>query len=368
MLFRPSSAVLTWPPGPLTPARLNQCLLLAVLLHLLLIALLGNTPGGTARLGEGVWGAVNVALRVTLSGPRAEVGAGEPRLPEPTVGAVGKAPQQRYGGALRSEPTAPTETPGAARLGRFSEQSSTGETDAAELPPTRAKYLPVTRPDELKSRLAPLAPVEPLPELPPLGAAPPVSVPAPIPAPIPAPAPVELPTPTPVLAPVPAPAAAPAASPVAAPAPAPAPATRSEPAPVAPAEATPAPPAAPAAARPPAPERAAVAASPTPKTSLYGTPDAGSRLGHDIATAPSTPASAPQPRLDLSLPRGGLLSSRGSRGMLALMPHPPERKNKVEEGVETAAKADCRKAYSELGVLAVVPLAIDAARDKGCRW
>lgn len=360
MLFRPSSAVLTWPPGPLTPARLNQCLLLALLLHLLLIALLGNTPGGTARLGEGVWGAVNVALRVTLSGPRTEPGAGEPRPPEPTFGAVGKASQQRYGGALRAEPTPPTEAPGAAKLGRFSEKSSTGETDAAEVPLTRSKFLPITRPDELKSRLAPLASVEPLPELPPLQAAPPAPAPLPVEA-----APVELPAPTPVLAPVPAAAATPVVVP--APEPAPAQAPRSEPAVVTPAEA----PAAPAAARTPAAahERAAVSSSPTPKTSLYGTPDAGSRVGHDVATAPSTPASAPQPRLDLSLPRGGLVSSRGSRGMLELLPHPPERKNKIEKGVDAAAKADCRKAYGdELGLLAAVPLAIDALRDKGCKW
>ncbi|RQO62546.1 hypothetical protein DBR47_04805 [Paucibacter sp. KBW04] len=105
----------------------------------------------------------------------------------------------------------------------------------------------------------------------------------------------------------------------------------------------------------------------------FGTPDAGSRLGHDVATPPSAAASAPQAPLQLNLslpprPRGGELSGRGSRGVLDLLPTPPERKSKLSQEMENAAKQDCRKAYGEAGLLAVVPLAVDALRDKGCRW
>ena len=76
------------------------------------------------------------------------------------------------------------------------------------------------------------------------------------------------------------------------------------------------------------------------------------------------------PRLNLNLPsaRGGELSSMGSRGALQLLPRPPEVKNKLAEDIEKAARADCRKAYAGNGLLALAPLAVDAARDKGCRW
>lgn len=99
-----------------------------------------------------------------------------------------------------------------------------------------------------------------------------------------------------------------------------------------------------------------------------GTPDAGARAGADVATRPSAPASAP---LNLALPRsaGGELSRQGSRGVLNLLPPPPERKSKLAEAIEKTAKKDCREAYAGMGILAVVPLAIDAAKNKdNCRW
>jgi hypothetical protein len=99
-----------------------------------------------------------------------------------------------------------------------------------------------------------------------------------------------------------------------------------------------------------------------------GAPDAGTRLGQDVATAPSTPASAPKLDLEWRRPRGGEISRQGSRGVLELLAHPPERKSKLSESLENAAKKDCREAYSGAGVLAAVPLLLDAARDKGCRW
>lgn len=114
----------------------------------------------------------------------------------------------------------------------------------------------------------------------------------------------------------------------------------------------------------PGPEAAAAARS----VAGGGSPDAGARVGHDVATAPSLPASAPRLNLELVRPRGGVISSQGSRGLLPMVPHPPEAKDKLAEDIAKAAKADCRKAYGQLGLAAVVPLAADALRDRGCRW
>lgn len=97
-------------------------------------------------------------------------------------------------------------------------------------------------------------------------------------------------------------------------------------------------------------------------------PDAGPRLGHDVATAPSAAASAPPSRLDLSLPRAGELSGRSSRGVLQLMPLPPERKSKLGEGIENAARTDCREAHRDSGLVGGAVIAADALRGKGCRW
>jgi hypothetical protein len=115
------------------------------------------------------------------------------------------------------------------------------------------------------------------------------------------------------------------------------------------------------------------APSPAPSHSSrpgQGAPDAGAQLGHDVATPASTPPDAP--RLNLNLPRdmrGGALPSRSSSGLLNMVPPPPERKSKLEESMDAAAKKDCRKAYGEqMGLLAVIPLALDAARKNGCKW
>ncbi|MCH7344033.1 hypothetical protein LZ017_11650 [Pelomonas sp. CA6] len=103
-------------------------------------------------------------------------------------------------------------------------------------------------------------------------------------------------------------------------------------------------------------------------STLPGGPDAGARVGHDLALPPSAPASAPQRPLDLRLPRGGEPSRGSAIGLIRTVPVPPEHKNKVEKAVENAANKDCRDAYARYGVLAALPLAADALRDKGCRW
>ncbi|HEY1132930.1 MAG TPA: hypothetical protein VGF12_26200, partial [Roseateles sp.] len=104
-----------------------------------------------------------------------------------------------------------------------------------------------------------------------------------------------------------------------------------------------------------------------PKASA-GSPDAGSRLGPDLALAPSAAASAPRAPLNLSLPRGGDIAARRGPGLVDLLPQPPERKSRLEQSIEKAANQDCRKAYANAGLLAALPLAVDAARGKGCKW
>jgi hypothetical protein len=132
--------------------------------------------------------------------------------------------------------------------------------------------------------------------------------------------------------------------------------------------------AAPAAAAPaPLPPAALSGAAPPgsrplPAAPGSGAPDAGARLGHDVATAPSLPASAPRLNLELVRPRGGPISALGSRGLLPVLPHPPEARSKLADDLQKAGKPDCRTAYGGMGVLAVVPLALDAVGDKGCRW
>ncbi|MEO8346176.1 MAG: hypothetical protein ABI607_10815 [Betaproteobacteria bacterium] len=58
----------------------------------------------------------------------------------------------------------------------------------------------------------------------------------------------------------------------------------------------------------------------------------------------------------------------GTRGVLNLVPPPPERKDKLAEDIAKAAKPDCRTAYAGLGLLAVVPLVASSVGNGGCNW
>lgn len=110
-------------------------------------------------------------------------------------------------------------------------------------------------------------------------------------------------------------------------------------------------------------------ANPGPTTRIgAGRPDAGARLGHDLATPPSLPSSAP--RLNLSLPgsRAAQTSSDLPKGVLQLLPRPPQTPSKLTRDIEKAGQPDCTKAYAGMGLLAVIPLVAAAIRDKGCRW
>ena len=93
------------------------------------------------------------------------------------------------------------------------------------------------------------------------------------------------------------------------------------------------------------------------------------RVGQDVATPASVPPSAPRLNLDLPRsPRPGETSAAGSKGVFQLLPRPPETKSKLEKELDKAGRPDCRNAYAGAGLLAAVPLVVDAVRDKGCRW
>jgi len=59
----------------------------------------------------------------------------------------------------------------------------------------------------------------------------------------------------------------------------------------------------------------------------------------------------------------------GSRGFLPLqIPIPLEKKSKLADDLQKAVKPDCRKAYADMGLLAVPALVAGAVADVGCRW
>lgn len=452
-----------WPPRlpSLQRARpgvadLPHCLLLAALLHLWLVLVLGNAPGGTAEPGQGVWGTINVRLR----GPVSEEPNTAPPVQIQPEGAPGQAAAERWGGAVRSQAPGPDVDPGAARLGtwglrpeaRATPAGAAADAGPAEVPtstmpgattPSSPQAAPVEprahdasalAPEpqaaeaSLRTRLPAAGPqVEPLPAAPALTAQSATHL-AELPAPAaPAPAPPQprsLPSmqgppaslrAVPALPSMPSAATLPVLEPVPVPPAQAAPLRALKPAAVAPAPVstplagtTPEPASVPLpeitapqpmpAVRPPLPEPVLrpletakplaeplpvgpqamqpVAMAPAPAPSLPPVPgpsmavDAGARVGHDVATPASNAASAvPRLNLELSRPRGGELSRGSARGALPLLPRPPELDDKLAREIQKSVKQDCRKAYAESGLLAVVPLAADAlGKSGGCKW
>ncbi len=116
-----------------------------------------------------------------------------------------------------------------------------------------------------------------------------------------------------------------------------------------------------------------VAAEPAPQSSPFRpslpSPDAiGNRT-----TEPSRNDATTAPALDLDAirKRAGELarSGAGNRAVLPFpMPPVPERKSKIETALEKARKPDCRTAYANLGLAAVVPLIANEFGEGTCRW
>ena len=377
--FVPAVVQEAWPRA--VQSRLAPCLLLALLLHVWLVLMLGNAPPGTALPGQGVWGALNVTLR----GAAQDAAVAMAAPPAQAAGLPGTAASPRAGGTVRAPATQPLPEPGAALRGDWA-----ATPPLVPAPDSPAAAEPAPEPARLPAPAALAQPAlpQPLPKPTPRPAVPaPVAAPAPAPAPVPVPVPVPVPAPAPAPAPVPVPAPAPPAVAVrpAPPVAVATPAVAAEPVAAAPVLRQIAPMAAAAAPAPAlAPVQSQAAQAPVGLPSLpaapagvpaaalpAGRPDAGPQVGHDVATAPSAPASAPRLNLELARPRAGELSRQGATGVLQLLPRPPELPDKLSRDIDKAAKVDCRKAYQDLGLLAVVPLAADALRgskDSGCKW
>jgi len=91
----------------------------------------------------------------------------------------------------------------------------------------------------------------------------------------------------------------------------------------------------------------------------------------DVVTPPIDTGGAPRIDLDEAKKRAASAVVRegsGSRGLLPVVPPPPEREAKDARPLEKAVKPDCRTAYANMGLLAAVPLVASAIGDSGCRW
>lgn len=354
--------------------RLADCLVLAALIHLLLVLLIGNAPGGSAQPGHGVGGRLNIELKI-YDDPRPQANAPSPRAP--TV-----PPRRPVGGDSRTPGAAPARAP----EGRPQPQHTPALSESESPPSLRPRItLPAPQSDEAAAPPPQPAVPLPVPSLPeprppaPIEAAPEIgATPAPTP-------PVETLPPTPSLVTPPSPTRPVQQPPVESTIPAPSepPTLAQPPEPKAADVPLPAPPVVPSIAPPPVtsvPAAPAVPPSESPAVTTETRPPAATADAPggaeavparvpDIAAAAESPASAPPP-LNLQLPRarGGEISGRPAPGLLPLLPRPPERPSKLATEIENAAKPDCRTAYSAMGLLAAAPLAANAATGSGCRW
>ena len=90
----------------------------------------------------------------------------------------------------------------------------------------------------------------------------------------------------------------------------------------------------------------------------------------DVAPA-GEPGGMPKLDLDEAKKRAArevVREGSGSRGLLSVVPPPPERESKEARALAKAAKPDCRTAYADMGLLAAVPLVASAIGNSGCRW
>ena len=91
----------------------------------------------------------------------------------------------------------------------------------------------------------------------------------------------------------------------------------------------------------------------------------------DAVTPPAESGNGPHLDLDEAKKRAARAVVRegaGSRGLLPIIPPPPERESREARALEKAIKPDCRDAYANMGLLAAVPLVASAIGDRGCRW
>ncbi|MBL8521771.1 MAG: hypothetical protein JNK75_14030 [Betaproteobacteria bacterium] len=132
----------------------------------------------------------------------------------------------------------------------------------------------------------------------------------------------------------------------------------------------PAPDARPPAATPAAPPArdTTAAAVPSSGESAIVSPRADPRLP-TFSTPP--PASLPRTDLDGLKDRARQIAREGTgpRTAIPFFTAPPPPKKEVEKAFDKALKRpECKDAYADLGLAAIVPLVRDALTEKGCKW
>jgi hypothetical protein len=380
-----------WQPGP----PLWHYVLVSLLLHIAAVLLFG-APSGGSREGRALWAALRVSLIPPPPAPlpikSLEV---EPELLAPALPAAPREAKRRAAKpkkAVKVEPSpvlrplphldppaAPAELPVPPLLDRLTKpETKSVLPPPAQVPQATESQVPAVQP-------AAVAPPEPEPIVAPEPA---LVLPKITPGEF---APLELPALPPVR---PAPAPAPAVVP-----PKPEPLPRAiEPFPVREIAAPQPPPAferpepnAQQSVAPPKLEREAPKLErEVPKVERtvpreIRTPDVpAARPGPSVSPAPSPPApakretpagsydpTAPTLDLDAMRRRAGEIARQGT-GNRALLPFPmpplPEKKSKLEDALDKARKPDCRDAYKELGLAAVVPLIANEFGEGNCRW
>ena len=378
---------------------LDQFVLLSLMLHVLVIVLFGDTSGGGARRGEKLWGALTVTVQgfLPISGvglkldrditPRTRADAAPPPAPalrEPSQRREEIAPASASAIPPPEQTVVPVPSPPIELPPLISKDVEKPETEFVVPKPLIEQ--PTARPATQAPREVPTVPAPtlaiPVVAVPaPESTAPPKTEPA-IVSPLPISKMIE---PNPAAEPVVVPATAPApikperdsVQPVALP---------TEPKPREIPVATPSVPQADTTtskrevATPVAPPPAVVAPAPTQVGTPVAKPSANANTDGDLskprndARAPGleSPGLPPPPAIDLDAVRRRAreLSGGGPRTVFPFPTAPqPKPKSKVEQAFDKALKKnDCREAYADLGLAAVVPLVLDAVREGGCKW
>ncbi len=411
---------------------LDQFVVLSLMLHVLVIVLFGDTTGGDARRSEKLWGALTVTVQGFLpdSGIGLKLDRGATLLktpvtelrPAPVLPGVvsgnrdADAPAPVEKSAPVEEAAPPAQAPTAEMPPVISKEVEKAVTQFVIPKPSadRPYVPPVTpQPSEPAPReaavTAPLVPIITSPEPKPREEAVPMPPPTPKPeptspkivpealkpvvqAPEPKPLPREIAPPvvqTPAPPPtIPAASIAPAplkpesVQPVATPVEA-----KPREVPVAPPVVTPAPSEPLPRAEAPKVERevmvpAPPAASVTAPATRAATPSGSTSTDRDALTPRNLPTVPSADGLALDKGKGIDLDavrrrareiSSGGSGPRTVFPFPvaPQQKPKSKEQQafdKALKKNDCRDAYADMGLAAVVPLVLDAVREGGCKW
>ena len=91
-----------------------------------------------------------------------------------------------------------------------------------------------------------------------------------------------------------------------------------------------------------------------------------------IPSAPGSPSNKPDLSLDTLRQRARDLAAQGT-GPRTVLPFPtspkPPPKTKAQQAFDKALqRPDCKDAYADMGLAAVVPLVWDSVTNKGCKW